>query len=70
MLKFVKGPLESIEGVSIFPIISLLIFFIFFTALFWWVFTAKKDYIKKVSDIPLDLEDENSLEINQKQNRS
>jgi len=44
--------------VAIYPIISLLIFFIFFTALFWWVFTAKKDYIKKVSDIPLDLEEE------------
>ena len=70
MLKFVKGPLESIEGVAIYPIISLLIFFIFFTALFWWVFTAKKDYIKKVSDIPLDLEDDSILEINQKESRS
>lgn len=70
MLKFVKGPLESIEGVAIYPIISLLIFFIFFTALFWWVFTAKKDYIKKVSDIPLELEEDSILEINQKENRS
>ena len=68
MLKFVKGPLESIEGVAIYPIISLLIFFIFFTALFLWVFTAKKDYIEKVSDIPLELEDENTMEINQNQN--
>ncbi|WP_300436890.1 CcoQ/FixQ family Cbb3-type cytochrome c oxidase assembly chaperone [Christiangramia sp.] len=58
MLKFVKGPLESIEGVEIYPIISLLIFFIFFTALFWWVFTAKKDYINNVSSIPLEQEDE------------
>ena len=70
MLKFVKGPLESIEGVEIYPIISLLIFFIFFTALFWWVFTAKKDYIKKVSDLPLDIEDGSILDINKKENRS
>jgi len=69
MLKFVKGPLESIEGVAIYPIISLLIFFIFFTALFWWVLTAKKDYIKKVSDIPLELDEENTMEFNQKENR-
>lgn len=69
MLKFVKGPLESIEGVAIYPIISLLIFFLFFTALFWWVFTAKKDYIKKVSDIPLELEEDNTMEFNQKENR-
>ena len=70
MLKFVKGPLESIEGVEIYPIISLLIFFIFFTALFWWVITAKKDYIKKVSDLPLDMEDNSVMDINQKESRS
>ena len=70
MLKFVKGPLESIEGVEIYPIISLLIFFIFFTALFWWVITAKKDYIKKVSDLPLDLEGEPTPGFNQKEDRS
>jgi cbb3-type cytochrome oxidase subunit 3 len=54
MLKFVKGSLESIDGVSIYPIISLLIFFIFFSALFWWVFTAKKEHIKKLSNMPLE----------------
>lgn len=64
MLKFVKGPLESIDGVEIYPIISLLIFFIFFTALFWWVFTAKKEYISDVSSIPLEFEsDEESHNI-------
>ncbi|PTX41654.1 hypothetical protein C8P64_3153 [Christiangramia gaetbulicola] len=66
MLKFVKGPLESIEGVEIYPIISLLIFFIFFTVLFFWVFTAKKDYIKKVSDIPLELDNDIELDHNLK----
>ena len=54
MLKFVKGNLENIDGVAIYPIISLLIFFVFFVALFWWVFTARKEYIKNVSHIPLD----------------
>jgi cytochrome c oxidase cbb3-type subunit 4 len=58
MFKFVKGPLESIDGVGIYPLISLLIFFIFFVALFWWVMTAKKDYINKVSNLPLEKEDE------------
>lgn len=59
MLKFVKGHMESITGIEIYPIISLLIFFIFFVALFWWVFTAKKDYIKTVSNIPLDKDSNN-----------
>ena len=54
MLKFIKGNLESIDGVEVYPIISLLIFFIFFMLLFWWVFTARKDYIQEVSNIPLD----------------
>jgi cbb3-type cytochrome oxidase subunit 3 len=54
MLKFIKGHMESIEGIEIYPIISLLIFFLFFVGLFWWVFTAKKDYVEEVSQIPLD----------------
>jgi len=54
MLKFVKNHMESITGIEIYPLISLLIFFTFFVILFWWVFTAKKDYITKVSKLPLD----------------
>ena len=61
MLKFIKGNLENIDGVEIYPIISLLIFFIFFVALFWWVFTAKKEHIKEVSNIPLDNSKEDIL---------
>jgi len=53
MLKFIKGNLENIDDVEIYPMISLLIFFIFFVILFWWVFTAKKAHIEEVSNIPL-----------------
>lgn len=59
MLKFVKGHMESIEGIEIFPIISLLIFFVFFALLFLWVITAKKSYIEKVSNLPLEDKNEN-----------
>ncbi len=58
MFKFVKGHMESIDGVGIYPLVSLLIFFIFFVILFWWVITAKKDYINKVSNLPLEKEEE------------
>lgn len=61
MLKFVKNHMESITGIEIYPLISLMIFFIFFVILFWWVFTAKKEYIKTVSNIPLDKQ--NNLEL-------
>lgn len=54
MLKYVKNHMDSILGIEIYPIISLIIFFTFFVVLFWWVLTAKKDYINEVSNIPLD----------------
>lgn len=54
MLKFVKNHMESIAGIEVYPIISLLIFFTFFVLLFWWVFTAKKEYINEVSNLPLE----------------
>ena len=53
MLKFVKNHMESIAGIEIYPLISLTIFFTFFMVLFWWVFTAKKEYISDVSNLPL-----------------
>ncbi|HSI69898.1 MAG TPA: hypothetical protein VK941_06685 [Gillisia sp.] len=61
MFKFVKGHMETIAGVEIFPIISLLIFFLFFVGLFWWVFTAKKEYIKNMEEIPLEPENDQTL---------
>lgn len=61
MLKFVKGHMETIQGIEIYPIISLLIFFLFFVVLFWWVFTAKKDYVDEVSQIPLDSKNDKQL---------
>lgn len=54
MLKFIKGHMESMEGIATYPMISLLIFFVFFAILFWWVFTATKEHIKEVSNIPLE----------------
>lgn len=59
MLKFVKGHLENIDGVQIYPIISLLIFFIFFVGLAYWVLTMKKSDIKEISNLPLDKEQNN-----------
>lgn len=54
MLRFVKGNLENIDGVAIYPIISLLIFFTFFAALYWWVFTTKKEHVEDMSNMPLE----------------
>lgn len=63
MLKFVKGNLENIDNVQIYPLISLLIFFIFFVGLFYWVITAKKEHIAEVSNIPLENNNLNEEEL-------
>lgn len=52
-MKF-KHYLETISGISIFPMISLAIFFIFFAALIIWTMTLKKERIAKMKNIPLD----------------
>lgn len=54
MLKYVKNHMDSIVGIEIYPIISLTIFFTFFVLLFWWVFSAKKEYINEVSQLPFE----------------
>ena len=53
-MKFVKEYLAQIEGVAIYPRVSLVIFFVFFSALFIWVATAKKNYLKQMSELPLE----------------
>lgn len=45
--------METISGVEIFPILSLLIFFAFFVGLGIWVFSYKKEKITEMSQIPL-----------------
>ncbi|MBT8187618.1 MAG: CcoQ/FixQ family Cbb3-type cytochrome c oxidase assembly chaperone [Croceitalea sp.] len=61
MLKFVKNHMETIDGVATYPMISLLIFFVFFTILFWWVFTASKAHIKEMGELPLDNDNQQNI---------
>ena len=59
MLRFIKGNLENIDGVEVYPIISLLIFFIFFVGLFLWVINIKKSHIEELSNIPFENDQNN-----------
>lgn len=60
MLKFIKQNMDTISGIEIFPIISLLIFFLFFIALYTWTFTYKKEKITEMSQLPF--ENKNEIE--------
>lgn len=54
MLKYIKGHMTSIDGIEIYPIISLLIFFIFFIGLIWYIIRADKKTINELKQMPLD----------------
>jgi cbb3-type cytochrome oxidase subunit 3 len=49
-----KKVLENISGIDIYPVIGLIIFFIFFIAIMIWIITLKKNYIDKMSRLPLE----------------
>ena len=53
MLRFIKGNLTTIDGIEIYPMISLVVFVVFFVGLFWWVYTADKEHIKEMENHPL-----------------
>jgi cytochrome c oxidase cbb3-type subunit 4 len=53
MFEQIKHNMETIDGVAIFPILSLVIFFVFFLGLGIWVFSYKKEKIDELSNIPL-----------------
>ena len=56
-MKLVRHYLESIAGVEIYPIISFLIFFIFFIAVTWYVIRLDKSYIDEITHYPIDDDD-------------
>jgi cytochrome c oxidase cbb3-type subunit 4 len=62
MLKFIKHNLEGIDGVEIYPIISLLLFFLVFITMIVFVFKLPKKSIDEISQLPLD-EETNIKEI-------
>jgi cytochrome c oxidase cbb3-type subunit 3 len=48
--------LESIEGIAAYPLIALIVFFVFFVALLVWALKADKGYLNRMSQLPLDPE--------------
>lgn len=57
-MRYLKHYFETIIGIEIYPIISLLIFFFFFVALGYYVIKMKKKHLEYMSNSPLELEEE------------
>jgi cytochrome c oxidase cbb3-type subunit IV len=60
MFKFIKQYAETIKGIDIYPIISMLIFVLFFIAVLWYVTKMDKRSVEECRNLPLDLNDDNS----------
>lgn len=57
----IKEYLQSIDGVSVYPIISLIVFVVFFVALLIWVFKVDENYIREMENLPLEKDEENNF---------
>jgi hypothetical protein len=64
MLRYIKHNLSEIIGIEIYPIISLLIFVLFFVVVLWRTMRISKAEITTYSNIPLD-NDEKYLDNNE-----
>lgn len=49
-----KEILRSIDNIEIYPIISLIIFFLFFVSMFIWVIKTPKEHVKHMESLPFD----------------
>lgn len=56
-MQYMKHFLENIAGIEIYPMISLLIFFLFFLGLTLYVILMRKPHAQYMASRPLDLDD-------------
>lgn len=52
-MRYVKHHLAQLEGVEVWPMISLLLFFAFFILLGWWVVRMRKSHVDEMAQMPL-----------------
>lgn len=54
----IRNVLQSIAGIEIYPIISLILFFTVFMVMIIWVVRRDKKYIDEMSSLPLQNRDD------------
>jgi hypothetical protein len=50
----IENVISDIHGVGMYGVISICLFFAFFTGVLVWAGTLKKGYLKTMGDLPLD----------------
>jgi len=61
MFKFIKQYAEKMDHAQVYPMISLIIFFLFFVVLLIYVKKMDKTSIAVLSNIPLDEKEESTI---------
>jgi Ca2+/Na+ antiporter len=56
-----KDILQSIEGISVYPIISLIVFVLFVAVILIWMIKVDKKYINKMENLPFENEEANNF---------
>jgi cytochrome c oxidase cbb3-type subunit 4 len=59
-----KELLQSIEGIELYPVISLIVFMLLFAGVVIWIMKLDKKYVKEMESLPLD----DSNEVNKQMN--
>ncbi len=67
-MKIVIDALERIQGVEIYPIISLLIFFTFFVIMTYFVFNLDKGYVDKMKNMPFEEDEDDQNDFSDSNN--
>lgn len=49
-----KDILQNIDHIALWPVISFIIFFVFFIVLLWWAITADQTFIRQMSELPME----------------
>lgn len=49
-----KDVLRSIEGIELYPVFSLVVFVLFFTSVFIWVYRMRRSDLDELAAMPLD----------------
>ncbi len=57
----IRNILQSIQGVEIYPIISMLVFFGLFTSVLVWFFKVDKTHLRNMAQIPLESADDTTI---------
>lgn len=59
MFKFIRNHADKIQNIDLYPIIGLVVFFVFFALMLVYVKKMSKEQVDEVSSLPLDIQEPN-----------